>query len=141
MAKQDKSTVRIDKWLWSVRLFKTRAIASDVCKNNKILINNVVIKPSREVKIGDIVSVKRMPVIYTFKVLAPIKNRVGAKDVPLYMENITPPSELDKLTQNVTFHLQRDRGMGRPTKKDRREIDELMGDFFEFDEFEDNNNE
>ncbi|MFI3267487.1 MAG: S4 domain-containing protein [Rikenellaceae bacterium] len=130
---KEAKTIRIDKWLWSVRLFKTRALAADACKNNKILINDTLVKPSREVKVGDVVSVKRMPVIFSFKAIFMIKSRVGAKDVPTYMENITPQSELDKLTQNITFHLQRDRGTGRPTKKERRDIDMLMDDFFDDD--------
>lgn len=137
MAAEDK-TIRIDKWLWSVRLFKTRALAADACKNNKIMINDSIVKPSREVKVGDVVSVKRMPVIFSFKAISPIKSRVGAKDVANFMENITPQTELDKLNQNITFHLQRDRGTGRPTKKERRDIDSLMGDFFDLDDDFDN---
>lgn len=133
MEKEDK-TIRIDKWLWSVRLFKTRALATEACKSNKIIVNGSIVKASRDVKVGDTISVKRMPVVFSFKVIAPIKSRVGAKDVSTYMENITPQSEIDKLTQNITFNLQRDRGAGRPTKKERREIDTLMDDFFEFDD-------
>lgn len=133
MEKEDKS-IRIDKWLWSIRAYKTRAIATDACRNNKILINGIVAKPSREVKIGDTVSVKKMPVIYSFKVIENIKSRVGAKDVAIYATNITPQEELDKLNQNIVLTLQRDRGTGRPTKKERRDIDELMEDFFEDDE-------
>lgn len=133
MEKEDKS-IRIDKWLWSIRAYKTRAIATDACRNNKILINGIVAKPSREVKIGDTVSVKKMPVIYSFKVIENIKSRVGAKDVAIYATNITPQEELNKLNQNIVLTLQRDRGTGRPTKKERRDIDELMEDFFEDDE-------
>lgn len=125
--------MRLDKWLWSVRIYKSRAIASDACKNNKILVNNALSKPSREVKVGDVVSVKKMPVIYSFKVLEPIKSRVGAKDVPTYMSNITLQSELDKLDQNITLHLVRDRGAGRPTKKERRDIDDLFEDLYDGD--------
>lgn len=133
MEKEDKS-IRIDKWLWSIRAYKTRAIATDACRNNKILINGIVAKPSREVRIGDTVSVKKMPVIYSFKVIENIKSRVGAKDVAIYATNITPQEELNKLNQNIVLTLQRDRGTGRPTKKERRDIDELMEDFFEDDE-------
>lgn len=133
MEKENKS-IRIDKWLWSIRAYKTRAIATDACRNNKILINGIVAKPSREVKIGDTVSVKKMPVIYSFKVIENIKSRVGAKDIAIYATNITPQEELNKLNQNIVLTLQRDRGTGRPTKKERRDIDELMEDFFEDDE-------
>ena len=127
---KDSKSVRIDKWLWAVRIFKTRADAADACKRNRVYVNNAEVKPSREVKIGDIISVKKLPVIYTFKVLALIQNRQPAKNVPLYAENITPQEELDKLNvKYTTIFVQRDRGTGRPTKKERRTIDEMMEDF------------
>lgn len=135
MGAEDK-LMRIDKWLWSVRLFKSRSIAAEACKSNKVFVNGSLVKPSRDIKVGDTVSVKKMPVIYSFRALASIKTRVGAKDVPTYMENITPQSELDKLLANLTLHLKRDRGTGRPTKKERREIDDLMEDFFDSEDDE-----
>lgn len=125
------STVRIDKWLWAVRIYKTRSDAAEACRLNKVLINDSYTKPSREVKPGDIVSVKKLPVIYSYKVLEIVSSRQPAKNVPLYAENITPQSELDKLlVPKETIFIQRDRGMGRPTKKERREIDLLMGELY-----------
>lgn len=121
--------VRIDKWLWAVRVFKTRSDAADACRNNRVLINDAYTKPSREVKAGDVVSVKKQPVVWSFRVLDPIGNRQGAKEVYKYAENITPQAELDKLNvPRETIFIQRDRGTGRPTKKERREIDSLMDD-------------
>ena len=99
-------------------------------------VNGANAKPSREIKAGDIICVKKMPVIYTFRVIEPIGNRQGAKNVHLYAENLTPQEELDKLTMHLTLSIQRDKGTGRPTKKDRREIDELMNEFFFDDEFD-----
>ncbi len=127
----ESRTVRIDKWLWAIRAYKTRGLAADACKSNKITVGGVTVKPSREVKEGDIVTIKKMPVVYTFKVLAPLGSRVGAKDVHLYAENLTPEEELMKLSVKVVPTLARDRGTGRPTKKERRQIDSLMEDFFD----------
>ncbi len=121
--------VRIDKWLWAVRIFKTRSDAAEACRTNRVLINDSYCKPSREVHPGDTVTVKKMPVTYTFRVLAPVSNRQPAKNVPEYAENLTPQSELDKLNPpKETVFIMRDRGTGRPTKKERREIDALMDD-------------
>lgn len=123
--------VRIDKFLWSIRVYKTRTDATDACKGNKITVNGQGVKPSREVKAGDLIEVRKGSVLYKFKVLAPLEKRVGAKDVPTYAENLTPESELAKLRAPVeTFFIQRDRGAGRPTKKDRREMDSLYESFF-----------
>lgn len=119
--------MRIDKWLWSMRIYKTRSIAADACKNNRISIGNSVTKASREVKIGDEVKVKKMPVIYSYKIIDLPKSRQGAANVPLFMRNTTPKSELDKLEQKISIFISRDRGTGRPTKKERREIDSVMG--------------
>ena len=131
-------SVRIDKWLWAMRIFKTRSDAADACRNNKVLINDSYTKPSRDVKTGDIVTVKKMPVIYTYRVLELNSNRLPAKDVPTYCENITPQSELDKLyIPRTAIFVSRDRGTGRPTKKERREIDALMEDFYQAGEDED----
>ena len=136
MEKNSSHTVRIDKWLWAIRAYKTRSLAAEACKSNKISVNGANAKPSREIKAGDIICVKKMPIIYTFRVIEPIGNRQGAKNVHLYAENLTPQEELDKLTMHLTLSIQRDKGTGRPTKKDRREIDELMNEFFFDDEFD-----
>ena len=130
------SEVRLDKYLWAVRVFKTRSDAADAIRNNRVLVNDAYAKPSREVKEGDIISVKRMPVTYRYKVLALVSSRQGAKNVPQYCLNITPQEELDKLTvPRETIFVFRERGTGRPTKKERREIDALMDGFY-FDEEE-----
>lgn len=131
-------SIRIDKWLWAVRIFKTRSDAADACRNNRVLVNDSYTKPSREIKTGDVVSVKKMPVTYSFRVLDIVSNRQPAKNVPLYAENITPQAELDKLNvPRETVFVSRDRGMGRPTKKERREIDSLMDDLGYFDDSDD----
>ena len=128
------SEVRLDKYLWAVRVFKTRSDAADAIRNNRVLVNDAYAKPSREVKEGDIISVKRMPVTYRYKVLELVSSRQGAKNVPQYCLNITPQEELDKLTvPRETIFVFRERGTGRPTKKERREIDALMDGFY-FDE-------
>ena len=125
------SDVRLDKYLWAVRVFKTRSDAADAIRNNRVLVNDAYAKPSREVKEGDIISVKRMPVTYSYKVLALVSSRQGAKNVPQYCLNITPQEELDKLTvPRETIFVFRERGTGRPTKKERREIDALMDGFY-----------
>lgn len=123
-------SVRIDKWLWAVRIFKTRSDAADACRNNRVLINDAYTKPSREVKPGDIVSVKKLSVTWSYRVIEVISNRQPAKNVPDYAENITPQEELDKLNvPRETIFIQRDRGTGRPTKKERRDIEGLMEQF------------
>lgn len=119
--------VRIDKWLWAVRLFKTRTEAADACRAGRVFINGALTKPSREVREGDVVSVRRSFVTFTYRVLDPVNNRQPAKNVPMYAENITPQEELDKLSvPKETVFISRDRGAGRPTKKERREIDAIM---------------
>ena len=126
--------VRLDKYLWAVRVFKTRSDAADAIRNNRVLGTGAYAKPSREVKQGDIIAVKRMPVTYQYKVLELVSSRQGAKNVPQYCLNITPQEELDKLTvPRETVFVFRERGTGRPTKKERREIDALMDGFY-FDE-------
>lgn len=125
--------VRLDKYLWAVRIFKTRSDAADAVRNNRVLVNGSYAKPSREVREGDIITVKRMPVTYQYKVLDLVSSRQPAKNVPSYCLNITPQEELDKLTvPRETIFVFRERGTGRPTKKERREIDALMdGMYFE----------
>ena len=124
-------TTRIDKYLWAIRVYKTRTEATDACKGGKVDVNGADVKPSREVKAGDVISVRKGSVHYTYKVLAPLEKRVGAKEVEKYALNQTPESELAKLRAPVeTFFIKRDRGMGRPTKKDRRQMDDLYDSFF-----------
>ena len=120
--------VRIDKYLWSIRVFKTRSEATDACKGGKIRVNGADTKPSKPVKVGDTIVARKGAVTYTYKVLQLIDKRQGAKLVPNYAENLTPAEELAKLRAPVeTFFLKRDRGAGRPTKKDRRQMESLWG--------------
>ena len=118
---------RIDKYLWSIRAFKTRSEATDACNGNKVQIDGVNAKPSKPVKIGDVITVRKGTVTYTYKVLQLAVNRMGASLVPEFAENETPESELAKLHAPAqTIQFRRERGTGRPTKKERREIDALM---------------
>lgn len=120
-------TVRIDKYLWSIRVFKTRSEAADACKSGKVAVNNQEAKSSRDIKQGDKITVRKGAVRYEYLVVCPIDKRQGAALVPQYATNITPQSELDKLcAPTETVFLKRDRGAGRPTKKERRDIDRLM---------------
>ena len=124
-------SVRIDKFLWAIRVYKTRTDATDACKGNKVTVNGADVKPSREVKAGDRIDVRKGSVQFSYQVLAPLEKRVGAKDVARYAENLTPQSELDKLHAPVeTFFIRRDRGTGRPTKKERRDMESLYDSFF-----------
>ena len=124
-------STRIDKYLWAIRVFKTRADATEACRGGKVTVNGNEAKPSKEVKIGDTISVRKGSVHYTYKVLSPLDKRQGAKEVEKYVQNLTPQSELDKLrAPTETFFIKRDRGAGRPTKKERRQMDELYSSFF-----------
>ena len=121
--------VRIDKWLWAVRVFKTRSLATDACKMNRVSINGQLTKPSRLVKEGDVISVRKPPIEYSFKVLRLLNNRVGAKLVPEYMENVTPKEQYDILElQRLSRFVDRAKGLGRPTKKDRRDMESFIED-------------
>ena len=123
--------IRLDKYLWAVRIFKTRSDAADAIRQNRVLVNEAYAKPSREVKVGDMISVRRERVHYSYKVLDLVSSRQPAKNVPMYCLNCTPQEELDKLNvPHETIFVFRERGMGRPTKKDRRNIDALMDGFF-----------
>lgn len=125
---------RIDKWLWSARIFKTRTIAADACKNGRVMVNDVQVKPSRMVKVGDKVSVRKSPVTYSFKILKTIEQRVGAKLLPEVYENVTPPDQYELLEMTrISGFVDRQRGTGRPTKKDRRQMDAFLSleDFFD----------
>lgn len=131
--------VRIDKWMWATRLFKTRTIAAEACKKNRIMIGGVNVKPSRMIKVGDVIQVRKPPVTFSFKVLALTERRMGAKLVAEYLENVTTPDQYEILEMNkISGFVDRARGLGRPTKKDRRELEQftdpgLMADGFDFD--------
>ena len=119
-------TVRIDKWLWSVRVYKTRNQAADACRAGKVKMDGIVVKPSRDVKPGDVIEISMAPIKKTLEVIEPIKNRVGAKLVSEFVNDLTPQAEYDKLKLINEMNFEhRDRGTGRPTKKQRRLIDYL----------------
>jgi len=121
--------IRIDKWLWTTRIFKTRTIALEACKKNRVMVDDIPAKPSRMIKVGDIVQVRKPPITYSFRVLDITSNRVGAKLVPQYLENITPPEQYEILElQKISGFVDRVRGSGRPTKKERRELDTFFSD-------------
>lgn len=133
------SEVRIDKWLWAVRVFKTRTIATEACKKGRVLMGEppVAVKPSRMIKVGEIIKVRKPPVTYSFKVTALTQNRLGAKLVPEYMENVTPKSELDLLEiVKISGFVDRRKGLGRPTKREGRELarftEEMNSDGWDF---------
>lgn len=120
----EKTEVRIDKWLWAVRLFKTRTLAVEACKKGRVSIGGTQVKPSRNIKVGEVIEIKRPPIVYSFKVLALSEKRMGAKLVPDFMKNVTTPDQLEILElSQIAGNGMRDRGAGRPTKKERRDID------------------
>ncbi len=122
---------RIDKWLWAARIFKTRTLAADACKNGRITIKGERIKASRTVKAGDIIEVRKPPITYTFRVRQPIESRVGAKLVPEILENITAPEQYELLEMGrISGFINRAKGTGRPTKKERRQLDEFTTPWF-----------
>ena len=130
-----KTEVRIDKWLWAVRLFKTRTLAAEACKKGKVIIQNVQVKPSRNVKVGDVVCIKRNPILFSFKVIALAENRMNAKLVAGFMENVTIADQLELIElAKLAGQSGRDRGTGRPTKKERRDIEEFTEPIFMDDE-------
>ncbi len=119
-------SIRIDKWLWVVRLFKTRSLAGEACRGGKVKMNMNAVKPSKEIKVGDIIEVQVGPMSKTVKVKQIQANRVSAKLVEGLMEDLTPPEEYERIQMMREFNMEkRQRGSGRPTKKDRREIDAL----------------
>lgn len=130
---------RIDKWLWAARIFKTRSIAADACKNGRVTIKGVNVKPSHTVKAGETVNVKKPPVTYSFKILKTIEQRVGAKFIPEIYENVTDPKQYELLEMSrISGFVDRARGTGRPTKKDRRQMDAFVEPvMFGFDNFDD----
>lgn len=126
-----KSEERIDKWLWEMRVFKTRTIATDACKKGRVTQNGALLKPSRTIKPGDIVEVKKPPVTYTFRVLQIPTGRLGAKLVPEYLENLTPQSQYDLLEMTkISGFVDRRKGLGRPTKRDSREMARFKEDSY-----------
>ncbi len=134
---------RIDKWLWAARIFKTRTLAAAACKKGQVSIGGTQLKPSRNIKVGDIVDVRKPPITYSFRILQAIEHRVGAKLIPEVLENVTSPEQYELLEMSkISGFIDRARGTGRPTKKERRALDDFhdetpifMGDFdFDLDE-------
>ena len=125
---------RIDKWLWAVRIYKTRSIAAEACKKGHIMVRDKAVKPSFLVRVGDVVQVKKSPITYSFKVLQCAENRVGAKLVPELMENVTPAEQYEALEMSrISGFVDRARGTGRPTKKERRSMDSFIDSAADFD--------
>ena len=129
---------RIDKWLWASRIFKTRTIAAEACKKGRVFINGTQVKPSRMIKPGEVIQVKKPPVTYSFKVLQAIEKRIGAKLVPEILENVTTPEQYELLEMSrISGFVDRARGTGRPTKKDRRSMEEFITpEYFGDDDFD-----
>lgn len=137
---------RIDKWLWAARIYKTRSIAADACKNGRVTVGGANAKPSRMIKVGDTVSVRKSPVTYSFKVLQAIEQRVGAKLLPQVYENVTPAEQYELLEMTrISGFVDRARGTGRPTKKERRSLDAFIGPSLEgfegFDDWDDDDDD
>ena len=125
---------RIDKWLWAVRIYKTRSIAAEACKKGHVSIGDRTAKPAHNIRVGDVVNVKKAPITYSFKVLKCAENRVGAKLVPELMENVTPQEQYEILEMSrMSGFVDRARGTGRPTKKERRDLDQFVEEGFELD--------
>ena len=117
---------RVDKWLWAARIFKTRSMAAAACKKGQVSMNGAQLKPSRTVKVGDIISVRKPPVTYSFKIKQAIEKRVGAKLIPEILENVTAPEQYELLEMNrISGFVNRAKGTGRPTKKERRDLEEF----------------
>lgn len=122
-----QESARLDKWLWAARIFKTRSIAADACKNGRVTVGEALAKPSRTIKTGETVNVKKPPITYSFKILNAIETRVGAKLIPEVYENVTDPKQYELLEMSrISGFIDRARGTGRPTKKDRRAIDAFV---------------
>ena len=129
---------RVDKWLWAARIFKTRSMAAAACKKGQVSMGGTQLKPSRMVKVGDKIEVKKSPITYSFRILQAIEHRVGAKLIPEVLENVTTPEQYELLEMNkISGFVNRARGTGRPTKKERRALDEFKEDtpmfFADFD--------
>jgi ribosome-associated heat shock protein Hsp15 len=124
MYSEDK--YRIDKFLWAVRIYKTRSLAAEACKKGRIIIDNIQVKPSRILKKGDTILIRKLPVIYTIKVKELTDNRIPAKRVPEFIDDLTSVEELEKLKVNNSVFYTREKGTGRPTKKERRILDKIL---------------
>ncbi len=125
------ATARLDKWLWAVRLFKTRSTAAEACKKGRISVNGAQAKAAHTVKEGDEVSVRKPPITYTFRIKQAIEKRVGAKSVPEMLDNITAPDQMEILEMSkISGFVNRAKGTGRPTKKDRRELEDFTQPVF-----------
>ena len=134
-----ENEVRIDKWLWATRIFKTRTIAVEACKKGRVSIQNIPVKASRMIKVGEVIQVRKPPVTFSFKVLALTEKRMGAKAVPEYLENVTTPAQYEILElSRINGFINRAKGTGRPTKKEGRDLQKFLAsdDAFDFD-FED----
>lgn len=139
---------RVDKWLWAARIFKTRTIAAAACKKGQVSMGGTQLKPSRMVKVGDTIDVKKSPITYSFRILQAIEHRVGAKLIPEVLENVTRPEQYELLEMSkISGFVDRARGTGRPTKKERRALDDFRDDVpvffgdFDFDLDEEENYE
>ena len=126
--------MRIDKYLWAIRIYKTRSLSSAQVKEGKVSLNDSLVKPSREVKSGDLINLRKGAVHFQYKVLELPKSRVGAKLVPIHMEDLTPQSELDKLELIRLQRIERPYGTGRPTKQERRDWEKYFGHYEEDDD-------
>ena len=133
---------RVDKWLWAARIYKTRTMAAAACKKGQVSMKGALLKASRNIKVGDIIDVRKPPITYSFRVLQAIEKRVGAKLIPEVLENVTAPEQYEMLEMSrISGFINRAKGTGRPTKKDRRSLEEFtnetptfVGDFdFYFD--------
>lgn len=141
----ENKEARIDKWLWAARIFKTRTIAAAACKKGQVSIQGAVLKPSRMVKVGDVINVRKPPITYSFRILKAIERRIGAKLIPEILENVTSPDQFELLEMSkISGFVNRAKGTGRPTKKERRNLEEFtnetplfFGDF-DFDDDDDN---
>lgn len=127
---------RVDKWLWAMRVFKTRTIATEACKKGRVSIGGVAVKPSRCIKEGDEIDVKKPPITYSFRVLKVTGNRLGAKLVPEYLENVTAPEQYELLEMTrISGFVDRRKGLGRPTKRDSRELSRFKEESYTADDF------
>lgn len=119
--------MRIDKFLWSVRFYKTRSISADEIKKNRVSIGDQVLKSSKEVKVGDVIKIRKNQIDYKIKVLQIPKSRIGAKLVPLYVADITDKEQYEIFAMRRSEqNYYRIKGEGRPTKKDRRELEDYI---------------
>ena len=123
--------VRVDKWLWAMRVFKTRTIATDACKKCRVTMGGAAVKPSRMLKEGDVVEVRKPPITYTFRVKQVTQNRLGARLVPEYLVNLTPQAQYDLLEMTrISGFVDRRKGLGRPTKREGREMARFREDSY-----------